>query len=32
MNYTDGEAKAAMSEIKSLVDIFDAQIEAHRLA
>lgn len=32
VNYTDGEAKAAMNEIKSLVDIFEAQIEAHRIA
>lgn len=31
VNYTNGEAKAAMNEIKSLVDIFDAHIEAHRL-
>lgn len=31
LNYTDGEAKAAMNEIKSLVDIFEAHIEAHRL-
>ncbi len=26
VNYTDGEAKAAMNEIKRLVDIFEAQI------
>lgn len=32
VNYTDGEAKAAMNEIKSLVDIFEAYIEAHRIA
>ncbi len=32
VNYTNGEARAAMNEIKSLVDIFDAHIEAHRLA
>jgi hypothetical protein len=32
VNYTDGEAKAAMNEIKSLVDIFETHIEAHRLA
>jgi hypothetical protein len=31
-NYTGGEAKAAMNEIKSLVEIFETQIEAHRLA
>jgi hypothetical protein len=31
-NYTDGEAKAAMNEIKSLVDIFETHIETHRLA
>lgn len=30
-NYTNGEARAAMKEIKSLVDIFDAHIEAHRV-
>lgn len=32
VNYTDGEARAAMNEIKSLVDIFEAHIEAHRIA
>jgi hypothetical protein len=32
VNYTDGEAKAAMNEIKSLVDIFETHIEANRLA
>ena len=31
-NYTNGEARAAMNEIKSLVDIFEAHVEAHRLA
>jgi hypothetical protein len=31
VNYTDGEAKAAMNEIKSLVDIFETHIEAHRI-
>jgi hypothetical protein len=30
VNYTDGEAKAAMNEIKDL-DIFEAHVEAHRL-
>lgn len=32
VNYTEGEAKAAMNEIKSLVDIFETHVEAHRLA
>ncbi len=32
VNYTDGEARAAMNEIRSLVNIFDAHIEAHRIA
>jgi len=31
VNYTDGEAKAAMNEIRSLVDIFETHIEAHRV-
>jgi hypothetical protein len=32
LNYTDGQARAAMNEIKNLVNIFEAHIEAHRLA
>lgn len=32
VNYTDGQARAAMNEVKSLVEIFETHIEAHRLA
>ena len=31
VNYTHGEARAAMNEIKNLVNIFDTHIEAHRI-
>jgi hypothetical protein len=32
VNYTDGQAKAAINEIKSLIEILETHIEAHRLA
>ena len=32
LNYTDLQARVAMNEIKSLVDIFEAHVQAHRLA
>jgi hypothetical protein len=31
VNYTHGEAKAAINEIRSLIDIFEAHVEAHRI-
>lgn len=32
VNYTHGEARAAINEIRSLTDIFETHIEAHRIA